>query len=99
MELTGLAPYAVEETTSVDGLSVPVQIFTGVWQGHPDTAGLREGILLHWCTPEMLDRMPQSPGLGDLIRRHAAQHPRPSRRPRCPVRRPTSPRQAPNSTS
>ncbi|MFJ7416237.1 NUDIX domain-containing protein [Streptomyces sp. NPDC098077] len=75
VELTGLEPYAVEETTSVDGLSVPVQIFTGVWRGHPDTAGLREGVLLHWCTLEMLDRLPQSPGLGDLIRRHAAQHP------------------------
>lgn len=75
VELTGLEPYAVEETTSVDGLSVPVQMFTGVWKGHPDTAGLREGVLLHWCTLEMLDRLPRSPGLGDLIRRHAAQHP------------------------
>ncbi|MCX4970882.1 NUDIX domain-containing protein [Streptomyces sp. NBC_00654] len=75
LKVTGLEPYAVEETTSVDGLSVPVQIFTAVWEGHPDTAGLREGVLLHWCTLEMLDRLPQSPGLGDLLRRHAAQHP------------------------
>ncbi|MFJ9331025.1 NUDIX domain-containing protein [Streptomyces sp. NPDC101230] len=75
VQLSGLEPYAVEETTSVDGLTVPVQVFTAVWQGHPDSAGLREGILLHWSTPDMLDRLPQSPGLGDLIRRHAAQHP------------------------
>lgn len=99
VELTGLEPYAVEEATSVDGLRVPVQMFTAVWEGHPDTAGLREGVLLHWCTLEMLDRLPQSPGLGDLIRRHAAQHPRPSPRPRCPVRRPTGPRQGPSSMS
>ncbi|GAA5604481.1 NUDIX hydrolase [Streptomyces griseus] len=74
VELTGLEPYAVEESTSVDGLRVPVQMFTAVWEGHPDTAGLREGVLLHWCTLEMLDRLPQSPGLGDLVRRHVAQH-------------------------
>ncbi|MFD3970302.1 NUDIX domain-containing protein [Streptomyces cyaneofuscatus] len=90
VKLTSLEPYAVEETTSVDGLSVPVHMFTGVWEGHPDTAGLREGILLHWCTLEMLDRLPQSPGLGDLIRRHAAQHPAstgPARRSRPPADR------------
>ncbi|WP_098011696.1 NUDIX domain-containing protein [Streptomyces sp. sk226] len=75
VNLSSLEPYAVEETTSVDGLSVPVQIFVGLWQGHPDRAGLREGILLHWCTLDMLDRLPRSPGLDDLIRRHAAQHP------------------------
>ncbi|MFJ2854465.1 NUDIX domain-containing protein [Streptomyces rubiginosohelvolus] len=75
VKLSGLEPHAVEETTSVDGLTVPVQIFTALWQGHPDSAGLREGILLHWSTPDMLSRLPQSPGLGDLIRRHAAQHP------------------------
>ncbi|WP_331750957.1 NUDIX domain-containing protein (plasmid) [Streptomyces globisporus] len=32
-------------------------------------------------TPDMLDRLPQSPGLGDLIRRHAAQHPPATTRP------------------
>lgn len=84
VKLSGLAPYAVDETTSVDGLTVPVQIFTAVWQGHPDSAGLREGILLHWCTPDMLDRLPQSPGLGGFIRRHAAQHPPTTIRPAPP---------------
>ncbi|MFH9610799.1 NUDIX domain-containing protein [Streptomyces sp. NPDC017448] len=84
LRLTGLEPFAVEEATSVDGLGVPVQIFTGVWRGHPDAAGLREGVLLHWCTPDMLDRLPQAPGLGDLIRRHAAQHPPASAPPQAP---------------
>ncbi|MCM2579729.1 hypothetical protein [Streptomyces meridianus] len=36
---------------------------------------LREGVLLRWFTPDMLDRLRLSPGTGDLIRRHAAQHP------------------------
>ncbi|MFI8195249.1 NUDIX hydrolase [Streptomyces sp. NPDC085942] len=100
VKLSSLEPYAVEETTSVDGLSVPVQIFAGLWQGHPDSAGLREGILLHWSTPDMLDRLPQSPGLGDLIRRHAAQHPRPLLGPRrITASRPTEPPRAPSSTS
>ncbi|MFD6472372.1 NUDIX domain-containing protein [Streptomyces anulatus] len=75
LELTGLEPYAVEETTSVDGLSVPVQTFTGVWKGDPDAVDLNEGVLLRWFTLDMLDRLRLSPGLGDLIRRHAALHP------------------------
>ncbi|MGW3765374.1 hypothetical protein [Streptomyces sp. NPDC005131] len=46
LELTGLTPYAVEEATSVDGLAVPVQVYTGRWQGDPDTIDLQEGVLL-----------------------------------------------------
>lgn len=88
VKLSGLEPYTVEETTSVDGLSVPVQIFSAAWEGHPDSAGLREGVLLHWCSLDMLDRLPQSPGLGDLIRRHAAQHPPATTRPAPPHRSP-----------
>lgn len=99
VELSSLEPYTVEETTSVDGLSVPVQTFSAVWKGHPDDAGLREGILLHWCTPDMLDRLPQSPGLGGLLRRHAAQHPPPPPCPPRPAPRPAGPRQGPSSMS
>ncbi|MEU5136876.1 NUDIX domain-containing protein [Streptomyces californicus] len=81
VNLSSLEPYAVEKTASVDGLTVSVQVFTALWQGHPDSAGLREGVLLHWCTLDMLDRLPRSPGLDDLIRRHAAQHPPAPTRP------------------
>lgn len=75
LEPADLTPYAVEEATSVDGLAVPIQVYTARWSGHPDTADLREGVLLQWFTPDMLDRLSLSPGLGDLIRRHAAEHP------------------------
>ncbi|MFF0400094.1 NUDIX domain-containing protein [Streptomyces sp. NPDC005248] len=74
LEPTGLTPYAVEEATSVDGLAVRIQVYTGRWQGDPDTIDLQEGILLRWFTVDMLDRLSLSPGLGDLIRRHAADH-------------------------
>ncbi|MEU7647268.1 NUDIX domain-containing protein [Streptomyces huasconensis] len=75
LRLDDLEPYAVEEDTSVDGLHVPIQVFTGRWKGNPDLLDLREGVLLHWFTPDQLDRLRLSPGLADLIRRHAAEHP------------------------
>ncbi|MEU7354320.1 NUDIX domain-containing protein [Streptomyces albidoflavus] len=73
--LEDLEPYAVETATSVDGLSVPIQIFTGRWRGNPDRLRLHEGVLLRWFTPEDLDRLRLSPGTRDLIRRHAAENP------------------------
>lgn len=73
--MTQLAPYALEEATSVDGLTVPLQVFHARWSGNPETVDLREGVLLRWFTPDMLERLNLSPGLGDLIRRHAAEHP------------------------
>ncbi|MGW1900301.1 NUDIX domain-containing protein [Streptomyces hirsutus] len=75
LEPTGLMPFAVERATSVDGLAVPVQVYGGRWNGDPDTVDLREGVLLRWFTVDMLDRLSLSPGLGDLIRCHAAKHP------------------------
>ncbi|MFJ8752151.1 NUDIX domain-containing protein [Streptomyces sp. NPDC102441] len=75
LEPVGLTPYSVEEETSVDGLAVPIAIYAGRWSGDPDTVELHEGVLLRWFTPDMLDRLRLSPGLGDLIRRHAAEHP------------------------
>ncbi|MEW1693711.1 NUDIX hydrolase [Streptomyces sp. NPDC091265] len=75
LEPVDLRPYAVAEATSVEGLTVPIALYTARWSGHPDTADLQEGILLQWFTPDMLDRLPLSPGLGELIRRHAAEHP------------------------
>ncbi|MGW1411795.1 NUDIX domain-containing protein [Streptomyces sp. NPDC002403] len=74
LKVADLESYAVEEATSVDGLAVPIQVYTAVWRGDPDAVGLQEGVLLRWFTPDMLDRLRLSPGLGDLIRRHAAEH-------------------------
>ncbi|MFI0264019.1 GNAT family N-acetyltransferase [Streptomyces sp. NPDC017056] len=75
LEPVGLAPYVLEQATSVEGLTVPVQVFTALWSGDPDAVGLQEGVLLRWFAPEMLDRLRMSPGTADLIRRHATQHP------------------------
>lgn len=74
LRLEDLEPYAVEEATSVDGFSVPVQVFTGRWRGNPDRLRLHEGVLLRWFTPDELDRLRLSPATRDLIRRHAAEN-------------------------
>ncbi|MEV7503195.1 NUDIX domain-containing protein [Streptomyces sp. NPDC093018] len=75
LEITGLTSYAVEPSISVDGLVVPTQVFEGRWSGHPDSVDLREGVLLQWFTVDTLDRLRLSPGLDDMIRRHAAEQP------------------------
>ncbi|WP_073763783.1 NUDIX domain-containing protein [Streptomyces sp. CB02923] len=74
LEPVGLAPYALEHATSVEGLTVPVQVYAARWSGDPDAVDLQEGVLLRWFAPEMLDRLRLSPGTADLIRRHAARH-------------------------
>ncbi|MER7780436.1 NUDIX domain-containing protein [Streptomyces sp. NPDC096191] len=76
LEPTDLMPFAVEAATSVDGLAVPITVYAGRWCGKADAVELREGVLLTWCTLDMLDRVRLSPGLEDLIRRHAAEHSR-----------------------
>ncbi|MEU0693057.1 NUDIX domain-containing protein [Streptomyces niveus] len=75
LEPTGLMPYAVEEATSADGLAVPVEVYSGRWNGDPDEVDLQEGVLIRWFTLDVLDRLHLTPGTGDLIRQHAAQHP------------------------
>ncbi|MEU2673267.1 hypothetical protein ABZ622_31265 [Streptomyces sp. NPDC007164] len=60
---------------SIDGLAVPVQVCTAVRSGDPDAVGLQEGRAAEVVHPGMLNRLRLSPGLGDLIRRHAAGHP------------------------
>ncbi|MFD7409005.1 NUDIX domain-containing protein [Streptomyces sp. NPDC059866] len=79
LRLADLEPYAVEKATSIDGLSVPVQVFAGRWHGNPDSLRLQEGVLLHWFTPDQLDRLRLHPSTRDLIHRHAAQHGRAGR--------------------
>lgn len=73
--LEDVKPYAVEDATSIDGLSVPVRVFVGRWRGNPDRLRLHEGVLLRWFTPDVLDRLRMSPATRDLIRRHAAENP------------------------
>ncbi|MFF8618202.1 NUDIX domain-containing protein [Streptomyces sp. NPDC015350] len=74
LRLEAVEPYVVEQATSVEGLSVPVQVFTGRWHGAPDRLRLYEGVLLHWFTPDKLDELRLSPATRDLIRQHAAEN-------------------------
>ncbi|MBV1949095.1 MULTISPECIES: NUDIX hydrolase [unclassified Streptomyces] len=74
LRLDDLKPYAVEAATSVDGLSVPVQVFAGRWRG-TDRLRLHEGVLLCWFTPDDLDRLRLDAATRDLIHRHAAENP------------------------
>ncbi|WP_274036476.1 NUDIX hydrolase [Streptomyces sp. MMBL 11-1] len=75
LRLEDVKPYAVEAASSIDGLSVPVQVFAGRWRGNPDRLALHEGVLLRWFTVDELDRLRLSPAARDLIRRHAAENP------------------------
>ncbi|WP_225827203.1 NUDIX hydrolase [Streptomyces naphthomycinicus] len=75
LRLEDVEPYAVAAASSIDGLSVPVQVFAGRWRGNPDRLALHEGVLLRWFTPDELDRLRLSPATRDLIRRHAAENP------------------------
>ncbi|MGC5264014.1 NUDIX hydrolase [Streptomyces cyaneofuscatus] len=76
LRLEDVKPYAVETASSIDGLSVPVQVFAGRWRGNPDRLALHEGVLLRWFTLDELDRLRMSPATRGLIRRHAAENPR-----------------------
>ncbi|OII65528.1 NUDIX hydrolase [Streptomyces sp. CC53] len=75
LRLDDLTPYAVEDATSIHGLSVPVRVFAGRWRGNPDRLALHEGVLLRWFAPDELDRLRLSPATAALIRRHAAENP------------------------
>ncbi|MFH9561245.1 NUDIX domain-containing protein [Streptomyces globisporus] len=75
IRLQDVKPYAVEAASSIDGLSVPVQVFEARWRGDPGRLALHEGVLLHWFTVDELDRLRLSPEARDLIRRHAAENP------------------------
>ncbi|GAA1189376.1 8-oxo-dGTP pyrophosphatase MutT (NUDIX family) [Kitasatospora gansuensis] len=70
LTLGEVEPLTVEWTTGVDGLAVPIQIFTTRWQGDPQAADLREGVLLHWFRPEELHRLRLRDSTRRLIHAH-----------------------------
>ncbi|MEU6443798.1 NUDIX domain-containing protein [Streptomyces sp. NPDC047046] len=72
LEPAGLVPYEDAYERSPDGLSLPVRVYEGSWSGQAESVDLREGVLVHWFAPEALDRLRLTPGLAELIRRHAA---------------------------
>ncbi|OKJ68645.1 NUDIX domain-containing protein [Streptomyces sp. CB02460] len=78
LTVAGLAPYAVEHVTGTDGTRVPVQVFTGRWNGDPARLPLTEGVMVAWVRPEKFPYMTMLPSTRALLERHAAQHDAPA---------------------
>ncbi|MFJ4341547.1 NUDIX domain-containing protein [Streptomyces sp. NPDC088915] len=78
LEPDDLEPYRVEHVIGTDGTRVPIQLFTGRWNGDPSTLTLTEGQLLAWIRPDQLPRLTMLPTTRELIERHAAAHPTPA---------------------
>ncbi|MGW7439856.1 NUDIX domain-containing protein [Streptomyces sp. NPDC054849] len=72
LALPVLRPFAVELVTGIDGMTVPVQIFAGRWDGDPADLHLTEGVMLAWFHPVTMPRLRLSPSTLELVRRHAA---------------------------
>jgi 8-oxo-dGTP pyrophosphatase MutT (NUDIX family) len=85
LTVTGLEPYAVEHVTGTDGTGVPIQLFTGLWNGDPACLPLTEGVMLAWVRPEKFPHMTMLPSTRELLEQHAAEHPLPADGPRTPA--------------
>ncbi|MFF0476584.1 NUDIX domain-containing protein [Streptomyces sp. NPDC004284] len=75
LEIPGLRPYAIKHVTGTDGTLVPVQLFTGEWNGDPGTLTVAEGQLLAWRSLEQLPYLTMLPSTRKLLERHAFEHP------------------------
>ncbi|WP_411075681.1 NUDIX domain-containing protein [Streptomyces sp. cmx-4-7] len=82
LEPGDLEPYRVERVVGTDGTCVPIQIFTGRWDGDPSTLTLTEGQLLAWIHPDQLPHPTMLSTTRELVERHAAEHPAPAARAR-----------------
>ncbi|MFD7729630.1 GNAT family N-acetyltransferase [Kitasatospora phosalacinea] len=72
LRLGAVEPLTVERTTDRHGLAVPIQVFATHWDGHPEDADLREGVLVHWFRPEELQRLNLRDSTRRLVQEHAA---------------------------
>ncbi|MEU9031159.1 NUDIX domain-containing protein [Streptomyces sp. NPDC048383] len=72
LALSVLEPVAVEHATGTNGMTVPVQVFSGRWTGDPAGLDLREGVMVAWFRPETMPRLRMPPSTRELVRRHAA---------------------------
>ncbi|MEV5434302.1 NUDIX domain-containing protein [Streptomyces sp. NPDC052701] len=85
LALAGLEPYAVEYVTGSDGTHMPIQVFTGLWNGDPASLPLTEGVMLAWVRPEKFPNMTMLPSTRELLEQHAAEHPLPAGGPAAPA--------------
>ncbi|MFE6974335.1 NUDIX domain-containing protein [Streptomyces sp. NPDC057682] len=75
LTVAGLEPYVIEWVTGMDGTRVPVQVFTGRWNGEPARLPLTEGVMVAWVRPEKFPYMTMLSSTRELLQRHAAEHP------------------------
>ncbi|MEW2290738.1 NUDIX domain-containing protein [Streptomyces sp. NPDC047841] len=85
LAVADLEPYAVEHVTGIDGTRVPIQLFTGLWNGDPALLPLTEGVMLAWVRPEKFPHMTMLPSTRELLEQHAVDHPLPAGGPTAPA--------------
>ncbi|MCX5395327.1 NUDIX domain-containing protein [Streptomyces sp. NBC_00094] len=85
LTVAGLEPYVVEHVTGTDGTRVPIQLFTGLWNGDPARLPLTEGVMLAWVRPEKFPHMTMLPSTRELLEQHAVDHPLPADGPTAPA--------------
>ncbi|MFG2548202.1 NUDIX domain-containing protein [Streptomyces sp. NPDC048594] len=85
LAVADLEPYAVEHVTGTDGTMVPIQLFTGLWNGDPARLPLTEGVMLAWVRPEKFPHLTMLPSTRELLEQHAVDHPLPADGPTAPA--------------
>jgi 8-oxo-dGTP pyrophosphatase MutT (NUDIX family) len=85
LTVVDLEPYAIEHVTGTDGTRVPIQLFTGLWNGDPARLPLTEGVMLAWVRPEKFPHMTMLPSTRELLEQHAVDHPLPADGPTAPA--------------
>ncbi|MFD4480407.1 NUDIX domain-containing protein [Streptomyces sp. NPDC058471] len=83
LTLQNLVPFTISTRTALDGTPEAVQVFLGHWDGDASALPLTEGVMCHWATPELTDRLLMDPGTAAVLRQHrglapAPPHPRPA---------------------
>ncbi|MFI8372286.1 NUDIX domain-containing protein [Streptomyces sp. NPDC085466] len=66
-----LETFLDEELRDADGLTMPVRIFSALWEGDPTQLPLTEGVMLAWFPPATVPRLRLGGETLDLVQRHA----------------------------
>ncbi|MER8197603.1 NUDIX domain-containing protein [Streptomyces microflavus] len=65
-------PFLDEEILDRDGLTLPVRIFSALWEGDPAQLPLTEGVMLAWFLPATVPRLRLGGETLALVQRHAS---------------------------
>ncbi|MFF5638172.1 NUDIX domain-containing protein [Streptomyces sp. NPDC012825] len=66
-----LETFLDEELRDADGLTMPVRIFSALWEGDPTRLPLTEGVMCAWFPPATVPRLRLGGETLDLVQRHA----------------------------